>query len=102
MGIGPGAGKGGARQGAGRPRGSKNKRTIELHERLEALDFDLVGGLVEMANDSEDEKIRLDARKTLMPYVYPRLAAQDISLSSDDWPDVRIELVMNDKPESGD
>ena len=95
--------RGGIRPGAGRPKGSKNKRTIALLERLEELNFDLIGGLVDMAENSEDEKIRLEARKTLMPYAYPRLASQDISLSSDNWPDVLIELRMPDgKPEPSD
>lgn len=65
---------GGKRPGAGRPKGTRNKRTLAQHDALK-------GGLTPLeyfAGLYQDEEcptaIRLDAAKAAAPYVHQRLA----------------------------
>jgi len=67
---------GGARPGAGRPKGARNKRHEELVENA------LAGGVTPleyllsvMQNEDADEAKRLDAAKAAAPYVHARLNA---------------------------
>jgi len=72
------AAKGGKRPGAGRPKGSKSKRTMELAELLEARfpGYDPVIQLSEFAHDeSLDMTIRSSCAKEVAKYVRPQLKA---------------------------
>src|SRR5262249_2833921 len=68
--------------GSGRKSGSLNKRTVELMEKLEALRCDPAVGLVRLAQrakrngDVETERFCL---ATLMPYLYPKKSAVEVS-----------------------
>jgi len=59
----------------GRPKGSRNKKSAGLRHVLQK-GFDPIEFLSTLAQDeSEDMRVRLDATKTLLPYVLPRLNA---------------------------
>jgi len=79
----PGPGRPFKKGQGGRPKGSKNKRTVELKERLEELGADPIAVLVELMGSSEDEKIRTDCAKTLTGYLYPRLKSVELDVKAD-------------------
>ena len=79
---------GGRRDGAGRPKGSKNRKTLEVEETLEKLGCDPIAGLAFIAtNDrealglAEDVPIALRARAyaDLAGYVAPKRRATEVS-----------------------
>ena len=75
---------GGKRAGAGRPKGSVNKRSLGLREKMETSGLDPVEFLISVVQDeSHDIAVRKDAAKSLLPYAYPRLASQSIELTSE-------------------
>ena len=84
--------KGGARPGAGRPKGLPNKRTKEIAERLAELDCDPIEGMAMIANDTTlDHSLRLHAFKELAQYVAPKRKSVDIDATIDG--NVSIEVV---------
>ena len=84
--------KGGARPGAGRPKGKANKRSREIAERLEQLNCDPIEGMAMIANDTSlDHGLRLTAFKELAQYVAPKRKAVDVDASIDG--NVSIEVV---------
>jgi hypothetical protein len=79
--------RGGARTGAGRPRGSVNKRSDELADKLSALGCDPAEGLARIANEALAENDRdLAARcySSLLPYLYAKLKLSEISITQVD------------------
>lgn len=63
---------GGARPGAGRPLGSKNPRTIAANKAARLLPFaddPLQWLLTLMGDPRQDSRLRLDAARTLLPYM---------------------------------
>jgi hypothetical protein len=71
--------RGGKRNGAGRPAGSRNKKSAALRHALQS-GFDPIDFLCDLAQDeSQDVRLRLEAVKTLLPYVKPRLNAMTVS-----------------------
>ena len=84
--------KGGARPGAGRPKGLPNKRTKEIAERLAELDCDPIEAMAMIANDTTlDHSLRLQAFKELAQYVAPKRKSVDIDATIDG--NVSIEVV---------
>lgn len=85
--------RGGSRPGAGRPRGSRGRKTVE---RLEAIDTSGLSPLDYMLkilrDDAQPQAIRLDAAKAAAQYVHPRLAAVDTTLKGD--PNAPVTLVL--------
>ena len=76
MTIGTQKGWGGARRGAGRKQGTKNPRTIARAEPARLLPFcadPLQWLLALMGATRQDMALRLDAARTLMPYVHGKL-----------------------------
>ena len=64
--------QGGKRENAGRPKGSKNKRTLAILDKLG--DFHPVTELAELAQDkSLPVELRLDCLKTLLPYTAAKI-----------------------------
>lgn len=71
---------GGKREGAGRPRGSVNRRSLEAIEEVAARfpDWSPLSHCAAVANDeSLPVDVRLDAAKAALPYVHPRLKGVD-------------------------
>lgn len=78
--------RGGARQGAGRPKGGANKlneaaRAKALATGISPLDY-LLGVL---RDETKEQAVRIDAAKAAAPYVHARLAAVELS-GNDDKP----------------
>ena len=66
----------------GRPKGSRNKRSLEVQARLKAMDFDPVAMLVSFAQDEdEDKEFRRKCAADVLPYLYPRLQATKVDIS---------------------
>lgn len=86
---------GGKRAGAGKPKGAKNKRTIELWGKADKLNADPATYLMNvMIDDKEDSDKRRDAAKALMPYLYSKLSSVELSGEvTDGRPDV-IEVIV--------
>jgi hypothetical protein len=75
-------GQGGSRPGAGRPKGSANKRTREIQARIEASGLSPLDYMLGVMSDqSADPAMRLDAAKAAAPYVHARLSATEITTS---------------------
>lgn len=85
---------GGKREGAGRPRGSINRRTAEALEQLaeQFPDWTPLAHLAAVANDdSLDIEIRLDAAKAAAPYVHARL--KPVVANADELVELEARLV---------
>lgn len=99
-------GRGGARQGAGRKKGSTTKRTREIAEKAINEGLTPLEYMLEvMRRDSahEDPKIeiareamRFEAAKAAAPYMHPRLAAVEHSGPDGGSIEQKIELVIVD------
>ena len=81
--------RGGARPGAGRPRGSLNKRSVEAIEAVaeQFPDWSPLQHFAAVANDETlDPMIRLDAAKAAAPFIHPRPKSVELD------PDALVEL----------
>jgi hypothetical protein len=65
--------------GAGRPRGSKTKKTALLLAAAEAGELPVDFLLRIMRDEALDATIRMDAAKSVAPYLHPRLAASVVA-----------------------
>ena len=81
----------GERRG-GRAPGTPNKRTTELIERLAELKCDPVEGLARIAADANtDVALRARVYADLLPYLYPKRKA--VELSGDDNAPIQIRWI---------
>ena len=80
---------GGRRPGAGRPRGSKTKKTKLLLAAAEAGELPIDFLLRIMRDESLDAGIRMDAAKSVAPYLSPRLQATLVKEAKED-----LEVVL--------
>jgi hypothetical protein len=86
-----GAGRGGKRKGAGRPKGAATKKTREIamraaEEGITPLEFMLKIMRSEPAESIEDPRLlhdilamRFEAAKAAAPYIHPRLASVEMA-----------------------
>lgn len=75
---------GGKRPGAGRPKGSKNKRSLEIQERLDELGVDPIEGMAVIAMDpTTSPELKLSCYKELAQYVAPKRKAVDMNATMD-------------------
>lgn len=67
--------RGGARPGAGRPKGAKNKTTLlrEAAAKFGIVPLDYLLSI--MVDESQPYELRLYAAKAALPYCHPKLAA---------------------------
>jgi len=82
-------GHGGKREGAGRPKGSRMRRSDELAERLISEGRCPVEALVRLAERAEAEgdlTQAIGAWKSVMPYIYPKPKAVEVA------PEILVEL----------
>ena len=77
---------GGKREGAGRPKGGHNRRTLgAMHagtNGLSPLDY----MLDVLRDEGADRQMRMEAAKAAAPYVHARLTNVDMSVSNADKP----------------
>src|SRR5437764_516074 len=80
-GVGRGVGGGGARPGAGRPRGSRNKRSRELIAQIQQQpETDPRKYLQSVVADPDaPPAFRIQSALGLMPYCFPRLSLMKIA-----------------------
>lgn len=72
--------RGGPREGAGRPKGAPNIRTIAQSEEVAAAGMTPLEYLTSVYRDvSVDEAKRIDAAKAAAPYVHAKLSAVEMS-----------------------
>lgn len=71
--------RGGPRPGAGRPKGSLNKRSAELLERAKESGDELpVDFLLRVQrNDKEDMRLRIEAAKAAAPFLHAKLSVKE-------------------------
>lgn len=75
---------GGARLGAGRPRGRRSSKTVEQLAAISGSGLTPLAYLLKIMRDKEQEQsVRLDAAKAAAPYVHPKLANLDATLKGD-------------------
>ena len=75
-------------EGSGRKKGTPNKRTADIMERLKGVD--IVGELLEIARTTEKEETKVTVYKELMKYVYPQRKAVEIA-NEVELPPIKIE-----------
>ena len=84
------SGPGGARPGAGRPKGSRNRRTEVIEDMLERLGCNPLEVLAMIATNDKDglgeEKniaiaLRQKAASDLMPYIAPKLRSSQVEVT---------------------
>lgn len=79
--------RGGKREGAGRPPGSKNKKTKEQQEAVAATGQTPLEYLVSVFQDEErDERVRIDAAKAAAPFVHAKLSNVEMKTLDPDTP----------------
>lgn len=61
----------------GRQKGTPNKRTADIIERLKGVD--IVGELLEIAKTTEKEETKVTVYKELLKYVYPQRKAVEFA-----------------------
>ena len=80
----------------GRKKGTPNKKTLEVHERISALDYDPITTMVKIsqqAMDDENYALAGQMAKELAQYVYPkRKAIEHINKEDSDFP---TQLIIN-------
>ncbi len=94
---------GGKREGAGRPKGSRNRHSTDIQARLDKLGIDPIEGMALIAANRTNElgieedvplNLRAQMYKELAPYVAYRLKAVEMSSESRDDPtEITIRLV---------
>ncbi|MEO5361868.1 MAG: hypothetical protein H7843_15735 [Nitrospirota bacterium] len=86
----------GDKKTGGRPKGAKNKRTLELENKLREAGFDPVSILVDMAVDTKTDdwlraKICLDA----LQYLFPKRRAVDSAVTVDGHIETWEDRILN-------
>lgn len=72
--------RGGARPGAGRPRGATTRKTREIADRAAREGITPLEFLLQVMRDETAEFAqRLDAAKSAAPFIHPRLSAVEAS-----------------------
>jgi len=76
--------RGGARPGAGRKPGARDKLAKETAERVAAEGITPLDFLLSVMRDAEEEKVkRIEAAKAAAPYVHARLNSVDANIHGD-------------------
>ena len=92
--------KPGERRG-GRARGTPNRRTLFLEERLEELNCDPIGYMAQVMMDEEAHpQVRFSAAKELAQYIAPKRKAIEVTAedSETDIPLIRVHWGRSDEP----
>lgn len=72
--------RGGKRSGAGRPKGSRNVKTLEQVEAIVSEGITPLDYMLQILRDeTQEQSARLDAANKAAPYVHAKLASVDLS-----------------------
>lgn len=75
--------KGGHTKAGGRQKGTPNKRTQMVMDKLKEMGCDPVEGLAKIALDDENPiELRAKCMSDLMPYAYPKLKQTDMNVNA--------------------
>jgi len=89
----------------GRKKGTPNKKTLEVQEKINALDYDPITTMVKISQQAmADENYALAGQmaKELAQYVYPkRKAIEHITDEPAEWPKITINITDDPKPMPG-
>lgn len=86
---------GGARKNAGRKAGSCTTKTREIANKAIEGGITPIEYLLSVMRDvSAEPNVRMDAAKSAAPYVHPRLASENITLSGDNDNPLVTELLV--------
>ena len=81
----------------GRKKGTPNKKTLEVHERISALDYDPITTMVKISQQAmADENYALAGQmaKELAQYVYPKRKAIE-HINKEDIDPLPTQLIIN-------
>lgn len=88
-----GAGRGGARKGAGRKKGGANLKTTELRKAIDQSGELPIEYMMRVMRDPQaDDGRRDDMARAAAPYLHPRLAA--VEVSGKDGGPIPLELLV--------
>ena len=91
--------RGGSREGAGRPAGVRNIKTLERLEAIAASGETPLDYLLRVMRDEGNEmNVRLDAAKSAAPYIHSKLATIDNIHQGPDGGPVRLLGITGDIP----
>ncbi len=86
--------RGGKREGAGRPKGSPNVRTVEVQAKLEELGCDPIEGMAKIAMDESNSiELRASMFKELAMYIAPKRKMTEVIAEQ-----VVRQFVISDTP----
>jgi hypothetical protein len=75
---------GGAREGAGRPRGRRSRKTEQRLDAIESSGLTPLDYMLTILRDiAQDQAVRLDAAKSAAPYIHPKLATTTLKGDAD-------------------
>jgi hypothetical protein len=87
--------RGGRRFGAGRPKGSRNRRTTEMLERVEREGLTPIDFLLGVMRNSELElRDRVNAAGVVCPFVHPRLSVLRTYIDPDRMTDAELSIAL--------
>ena len=87
------AGKGGARPGAGRKKGSPNRKSRELQAKVEAEGVTPLAYLLSvMRSEANEQAVRIDAAKAAAPFVHAKLSSVELG------GEIGVRDVVSDEP----
>ena len=98
--------KGGKRPGAGRPKGSKNRRLPLVDQAIQEGEQPLPYLLAVMRDEKQDQAVRFEAAKAAAPYCHARLTATHVTEGEGvkthaQWlEEIRDELEADEEDES--
>ncbi|CAB4137474.1 hypothetical protein UFOVP317_39 [uncultured Caudovirales phage] len=74
--------QGGKREGSGRPKGSRNKKTIAQTEAIEKAGITPLEYILAVLRDeTQEQSVRLDAAHKAAPYVHAKLATGTVNVN---------------------
>lgn len=93
--------QGGKRKGAGRPKGARNRKTVEQTEAIADSGLTPLDYMLSVLRDEGNEpSVRLDAANKAAPYVHAKLASVDHK-SSDGSMTPETPIVVYKLPDNG-
>jgi len=70
---------GGKREGAGRKKGSPNKKTAELQQKVAETGLTPLEVMLQIMRNTSDERLQLTAAQAAAPYVHAKLSSVELT-----------------------
>lgn len=89
---------GGRREGAGRKKGSPNKKTAELQKKVAETGLTPLEVMLNIMRNTSDERLQLTAAQAAAPYVHAKLSSMELTGKDGGALEIKkIERVIIDK-----